>query len=185
MIIALANELLDVQACMRTSSIEEMFNLWHRRLGHVHFQDLLKLSTQGTIRGISKLSGRPDKVCGGCEIGKQARSAHRSIKATPTTQAMELLRMDLMGPSQTQSCAGKSYILVVVDDFTRFTLVNFLADKGDTFESFKGLSYMIKKFQTICGEDNGTELHDNDIEFKNNAFENDIFHEFLAPVTPQ
>lgn len=50
----LANDLLDVQTCMKTSSIEEIFTLWHRRLGHVNFQDLLELSNQGIVRGMPK-----------------------------------------------------------------------------------------------------------------------------------
>nr|XP_011459700.1 PREDICTED: uncharacterized protein LOC105350050 [Fragaria vesca subsp. vesca] len=179
-----------LSVCMRTSSTEEIFDLWHRRLGHVNFQDLLKLSNQGIVRGLPKLKGKTDKICGGCKVGKQTRSAHKGINSTPTSHALELLHMDLMGPSQYESHAGKSYILVVVDDFTRFTWVNFLTDKGETFESFKGLSYVVTNAKQSENLKISRIRSDNGTEFKNSAFanfchENGIFHEFSAPITPQ
>lgn len=40
---------------------------------------------------------------------------------------------------QVESISGKRYVYVVVDDFSRFTWVNFIKEKSDTFEVFKGL----------------------------------------------
>ncbi|KAK9930160.1 hypothetical protein M0R45_027212 [Rubus argutus] len=98
--------------------------------------------------------------------------------------------MDLVGPSQTESIGGKKYILVVVDDFSRFTWVNFLREKSDTFESCKGL------FKKVMNEKHSSNLSivrvrtDNGTEFKNTLFtdfflEVGISHEFSAPITPQ
>ena len=47
--------------------------------------------------------------------------------------------MDLMGPMQVESLGGKRYAYVVVDDFSRFTWVNFIKEKSDVFEVFKEL----------------------------------------------
>jgi hypothetical protein len=51
--------------------------------------------------------------------------------------------MDLMGPMQVESSGGKRYAFVVVDDFTRYTWVNFIREKSDTFEIFKTLSSQV------------------------------------------
>ncbi|XP_024200625.1 uncharacterized protein LOC112203962 [Rosa chinensis] len=185
-----SNESLNVQDCLSVRSAEETFEIWHRRLGHVNYQDLLKLSTKQCVRGLPALSGRTDKIYGVCKIGKQARSPHKIINAATTTRVLELLHMDLMGPAQTESIGGKKYILVIVDNFSRYTWVNFLRDKGETFESFKGLNQRIKiekQSTNMClvrvRSDNGT-------EFKNAAFANyfhelGVSHEFSAPITPQ
>ena len=39
--------------------------------------------------------------------------------------------MDFMGPMRTESLVGKKYILVMVDDFSRYSLVKFLKEKSD------------------------------------------------------
>jgi len=51
-----------------------------------------------------------------------------------TSKVLELLHMDLMGPMQVESISGKRYVLVVVDDYSRFTCVNFIGEKSDTFD---------------------------------------------------
>ncbi|XP_061993520.1 uncharacterized protein LOC133711405 [Rosa rugosa] len=141
-------------------SAEETFETWHRRLGHVNYQDLLKLSTKQCVRGLPSLS------------------------------VLELLHMDLMGPAQIESIGGKNYMIVVVDDFSKYTWVNFLRDKAETFESFKGLGQrmLIEKQSTnMClirvRSDNGTEFKN--VAFANYFHELGVSHEFSAPITPQ
>ncbi|XP_061993684.1 uncharacterized protein LOC133711595 [Rosa rugosa] len=101
-----ANEPLNVQACLSVRSAEETFEIWHRILGHVNYQDLLKLSTKQCVRGLPALSGKTDKICGGCKTGKQTKSPHKTINSATTTRVLELLHMDLMGPAQTESIGG-------------------------------------------------------------------------------
>ncbi|XP_040370261.1 uncharacterized protein LOC112183342 isoform X2 [Rosa chinensis] len=185
-----ANKSVEVQTCLKAKTSDDVLELWHRRLGHVNFQDLLKLSHKESVRGMPFLSGKPDKMCDGCKVGKQTRASHGAINSSTTTHPLELMHMDLVGPSQTESMGGKKYILVVVDDLSRFTWVNFLREKSDTFESFKGLCKRItneKHSSNLCivrvRTDNGT-------EFKNALFANffleyGISHEFSAPITPQ
>ena len=48
------------------------------------------------------------------------KSKHPSITDVQTSRPLELLHIDLMGPARVQSLGGKKYILVVVDDFTRY-----------------------------------------------------------------
>ena len=47
-----------------------------------------------------------------------------------------------MGPTRVQSLGGKKYILVVVDDFTRYTWVMLLKDKA---EAPKKMMHLCKK----------------------------------------
>ena len=65
--------------------------------------------------------------------------AHKLVQHTTTLRVLELLHMDLMGPMQVESMGGKRYVFVCVDDFSRFSWVNFLREKSDTFNVFETL----------------------------------------------
>lgn len=82
--------------------------------------------------------------CEPCQHGKQLKMSHKSISDINTTKVLELLHMDLMGPIQVESLNGKRYIFVCVVDFSRFTWVNFLREKYDTFEALKNLCIKLK-----------------------------------------
>ena len=51
------------------------------------------------------------------------------MASVQTSRPWELLHIDLMGPARVQSLGGKKYILVVVDDFTRYNWVVLLKIK--------------------------------------------------------
>ena len=57
-----------------------------------------------------------------------------------TTQPLQLLHMDLFGPSRTMSFGGNYYALVIVDDYSRFTWTLFLTHKRYVFHAFKKLA---------------------------------------------
>jgi hypothetical protein len=45
----------------------------------------------------------------------------------------ELLHIDTVGPVRVCSAGGKWYVLVVVDDFSRYSWVFFMESKGEAF----------------------------------------------------
>ncbi|XP_024195878.1 uncharacterized protein LOC112199045 [Rosa chinensis] len=153
-----ANESFSLQSCMSVRSIEETFELWHRRMGHVNYQDLLKLSSKQCVRGLPNLNGKTDKICGDCKIGKQTKAPHKVVNSATTSKILELLHMDLMGSAQSESIGGKSYMLVVVDDFSRYTIVRVRSDNGTEFKN---------------------------AAFANYFHELGVSHEFSTPITPQ
>ncbi|GJT78734.1 retrovirus-related pol polyprotein from transposon TNT 1-94 [Tanacetum coccineum] len=54
-----------------------------------------------------------------CKIGKQAHVSHKAKNIVSTTRCLELLHMDLFGPSAVRSYGGDRYTLVIVDDYSR------------------------------------------------------------------
>ena len=72
-------------------------------------------------------------------MGKQTRSQHKSIEHLVTSKCLELIHMDLVSPVQTESIAGKRYIYVCLDDYSRFAWVDFIREKSDTFHVVKNL----------------------------------------------
>ncbi|CAM8920862.1 unnamed protein product [Rhodiola kirilowii] len=106
-------------ACL-TSQTDEM-TLWHRRLGHLNLNTLKKLSSTRLIRGMPIVTGDIDVICGECQIGKQTKASHPNTLQISTSRPLELIHMALIGPMQVESYGGKKYVLVCVDNFTRFT----------------------------------------------------------------
>ena len=74
-----------------------------------------------------------DLVCASCRHGKMVAASHAPLTAVMTERPCELLHMDLVGPARVRSAGGKWYVLVVVDDFSRYSWVFFLEDKSETF----------------------------------------------------
>ena len=78
-------------------------------------------------------------VCGPCQLGKQTKVKHLGTQTSATSRLLELLHLDLMGPTRTESLGGKRYIMVVVDDFTRYTWFILLRSKSDAPEHIEVL----------------------------------------------
>jgi hypothetical protein len=143
-------------------SKEEEIKLWHQRLGHLHLKGMKKALSSEAIRGLPDLEIIEGSICGECQIGKHTRMSHPRLEHQVTSKVLELLHMDLMGPMQVESIGGKRYVLVLVDYYSRFTWVNFIREKSDTFDVFKYLCTQLQK-EKDCGivrirSDHGTEF---------------------------
>ncbi|XP_075524516.1 uncharacterized protein LOC142556908 [Primulina tabacum] len=162
-------------------------DLWHQKLGHVNFKTLKNLSKYEAVRGVSNLSSGIPYVCGECQKGKQTRVSHPVLATSGTTRCQELLYMDLMGPMEVESCGGKKYSFVCVDDFSRYSWVSFIREKSNTFSVFKQLVTRITNFHGLKVRRIRT---DHGKEFENSSFSSfcdrkGISHEFSAPKTPK
>ncbi|WVZ76462.1 hypothetical protein U9M48_024438 [Paspalum notatum var. saurae] len=159
---------------------------WHRRLGHLSFDLLVRLSSMGLIRGLPKLRAEKDLVCHSCRHGKMVAASHIPVSQVMTSYPSELLHMDTVGPDRVASVSGKWYVLVVVDDFLRFSWVFFMEFKDEGFGFVRDLVLRLRneshKAMRAIRSDNGG-------EFRNSRFENfcrdlGLEHQFSSPYTP-
>nr|GEX10454.1 retrovirus-related Pol polyprotein from transposon TNT 1-94 [Tanacetum cinerariifolium] len=95
---------------------------------------LSKLSSarKGLIRGLPKLKFEKDHLCSACAMGKSMMKTHKPKSEDTNQEKLYLLHMDLCGPMRVDSVNGKKYILLIVDDYSRFTWVKFLRSKDET-----------------------------------------------------
>ena len=107
--------------CLLSRATRDTSWLWYRRFSHLNFKDINKLVLGDHVRGLPTLKYENPHLCAACELGKQSRKSHSSIISTNIIAPLELLHIDLCGPSSIESLAGNKYILVIVDDFSRFT----------------------------------------------------------------
>jgi hypothetical protein len=105
------------------------------------------------VCGIPDLRYDQDHLCDACAKCKTTKSSHKSKPFPNTNAPLELLHVDLCGPMRVQSKQGKKYVLVIVDDYSRYTWVFFLASKAETsqvlIDFIKNVQVNLKK-QSNC-----------------------------------
>nr|GEZ08852.1 hypothetical protein [Tanacetum cinerariifolium] len=105
--------------------------LWHQRLSHSNFATINNLVKNSLVQGLPKMKLEKDHLCSACEQGKIHRKHHKSKMAFASNKPHYLLDMDLCGPMRVESINRKRYVLVVVDDYSRYTWVFFLHSKDE------------------------------------------------------
>jgi transposase InsO family protein len=171
-------------SCCLVAGVSAELWKWHRRLGHLSFDLLSRLSGLGLVRGLPKLKNQKDLVCAPCRHGKMVAASHPPLTSVMTERPSELFHMDLVGPAHVCSAGGKWYVLVIVDDYSLYAWVFFLANKGETFGFMRDLILRLKNERH--GDAVRAIRSDNGSEFKNSHFETfchelGLEHQFSSP----
>jgi hypothetical protein len=106
--------------CLISQSSFELW-MWHRRLGHLSFNLLCRLSGLALHRGLPLLKFKSNLVCAPCHHGKMIAASHSPVNIVVTEQPKQLLHMDTVGPSWVRSMGGKWYVLIIIDDYSRYS----------------------------------------------------------------
>ncbi|GKB45552.1 putative ribonuclease H-like domain-containing protein [Tanacetum coccineum] len=174
-------------ACLIAKATVDESNKWHRRLGHVNFKNLNKLVKGNLVRDLPSKIFQNDHTCVVCQKGKQHKASCKAKLVNFISQPLQLLHMDLFGPTYVRSINHKTYCLVITNDFSRFSWVFFLRTKDETSGILKDFIRQIEnqlnqKVKTISC-DNGTEFKNRDIiEFCGSK---EIKKEYSNARTPQ
>ncbi|GJZ37788.1 putative ribonuclease H-like domain-containing protein [Tanacetum coccineum] len=153
--------------CLLSKATSDESNKWHRRLGHVNFKNLNKLVKGNLVRGLPSKIFQNDHTCVACQKGKQHKASCKAKVVSSISQPLQLLHMDLFGPTSVRSLNHKTYCLVITDDFSRFSWVFFLRTKDETSGILQDFIRQIEnqlnlKVKTIrC--DNGTKFKNRDM----------------------
>ncbi|GJS46915.1 retrovirus-related pol polyprotein from transposon TNT 1-94 [Tanacetum coccineum] len=173
--------------CLMAKASPTQAWLWHRRLSHLNFDYINLLSKKDVVIGLPKLKYVKDQLCSSCEVSKAKRSSFKSKTVPSSKGRLNLLHMDLCGPMRVASINGKKYILVIVDDYSRYTWTLFLRSKDETPEVLKDFLTMIQRNLQApvisVRTDRGTEFLNKTL----NAFfkEEGIEHQTSTPRTPE
>ncbi|GJW80722.1 putative ribonuclease H-like domain-containing protein [Tanacetum coccineum] len=119
-------------ACLIAKATTDESNLWHRRLGHVNFKNLNRLVKGNLVRGLPTKLFQNYHTCVACQKGKQHKASCKAQLVSSFSHPLQLLHMDLFGPTSVRSINHKTYCLVITDDFNRFSWTFFLRTKDET-----------------------------------------------------
>ena len=137
--------------------------LWHRRLGHPGYSALKK--TIKLVEGINLEGIIAENPCDVCVKAKQTALPHNKTRK-PGKRPLDIVHMDLVGPMETVGIYDEKYILVIVDDYTKFTMAYPIESKSETFNYIRKYEALVTaKFGTKIARircDNGGEFISND-----------------------
>ncbi|GKB13468.1 putative ribonuclease H-like domain-containing protein [Tanacetum coccineum] len=173
--------------CLLSKASKTKSWLWHRRLSHLNFDTLNKLAKDGLARGIPKLKFKKDHLCSACALGKSKKSSHQPKAEDTNQKKLYLLHMNLCGLMRVESINGKKYILVIIDDYSRFTWVKFLRSKDEApdaiIKCIKNIQVRLNATIRNVRTDNGTKFVNQTLrEFYENV---SISHQTFVAHTPE
>ncbi|GJW89442.1 retrovirus-related pol polyprotein from transposon TNT 1-94 [Tanacetum coccineum] len=161
--------------------------LWHQRLSHLNFDTINDLAKNDLVTGLPKFKYHKEHLCPSYEQGKSKRASHPPKPVPNSKQRLHLLHMDLCGPMRIANINGKWYVLVIVDDYSRYTWVLFLRSKDEAPEEIKTylkkIIVLLQALVIVIRTDNGS-------EFKNQVLKEyfdsvGISHQLYSMRTPQ
>nr|GEY14326.1 integrase, catalytic region, zinc finger, CCHC-type, peptidase aspartic, catalytic [Tanacetum cinerariifolium] len=123
----------------------------HQRLSHLNFDTINDLARNDLVLGLPKFKYHKKHLFPSCEQGKSKRASHPPKPIPNLRQRLHLLHMDLCGPMRIASINGKRYVLVIVDDYSRYTWVHFLRSKDEAPEA--------EAIATVCFTQNRFIIH--------------------------
>ncbi|GKD63771.1 retrovirus-related pol polyprotein from transposon TNT 1-94 [Tanacetum coccineum] len=107
--------------CLLSKASKDKSWIWHHRLNHLNFDTINDIARKDLVRGLPRLKFENDHLCSACRLGKSKKHTHKPKAENTIMEVLHTLHMDLCRPMRVQSINGKKYILVIVDDYSRFT----------------------------------------------------------------
>nr|GFA11578.1 hypothetical protein [Tanacetum cinerariifolium] len=121
--LSLGDMMVSSPICLLSKASKTKSWLWHHHLSYLNFGAINYLARQGLVRGLPKLKFKKDHLCSACAMGKSKKKSHKPKSKDTNQEKLYLLHMDLCGPMHVENVNGKKYILVIVDDYSRFIWV--------------------------------------------------------------
>jgi hypothetical protein len=179
-------EFIEPDYVLLLTHADESSRIWHERFEHLNFRYMQPLKKKILVDGILDIHFSKG-VCEGCVLGKHPQEKFNKGKYHRAYTPLDLILSDLMDPFPHPSISKVRFVLIFVDDFSRFTWIYFLRKKSKLFQHLKDFKAMvetqsgnkIKVFRTNKGG-----------EYVNHDIHN-IFHEagiplqHTFPYTPQ
>nr|GFC40640.1 retrovirus-related Pol polyprotein from transposon TNT 1-94 [Tanacetum cinerariifolium] len=146
--------------CLMSRASSTKSWLWHQRLSHLNFDTINDL-----VAGLPKFKYHKEHLY----------------------PSLHLLHMDLCGQMRIASINGKRYILVIVDDYSRYTWVHFLRSKDEApaviITFLKRITVLLQSPVIIIRTDNGTEFKNQVLKVYFDSV--GISHQIYSVRTPQ
>ncbi|KAD4178302.1 hypothetical protein E3N88_26893 [Mikania micrantha] len=168
------------------SKVDNPAWIWHARLGHANFDTIRRISMKEMVLGVPPIN-HPAQLCEACLAGKQTRHCFPDKTLFRSENPLDQIYADLCGPITPPSPAGNRYVLLIVDDHSRFMWTYILKTKDGAFEQFKMFKASVElqygRKIKVLRTDRGGEFTSR--EFSLFCEQEGITRQLTAPYSPQ
>ena len=179
---------------------KETPELWHRRFGHLGYDNLAKLVQGDMVHGIhvpaNDFKGRKADVCEPCIMAKHHKAPFPTAGSKPEEGAdmadkaralLGLVHMDLCGPLPVTSLGGSKYVATFLDDYSKLSIVRPIATKAEVASVVREV---IELLETQSGKRCRAIRTDNATEYVNKELATylkakGIIHQTTVPYNPE
>ncbi|GJY93712.1 retrovirus-related pol polyprotein from transposon TNT 1-94 [Tanacetum coccineum] len=137
-------ETTSIPICFMAKASPTQAWLWHQRLSYLNFNYINLLSKKDIVIGLPMLKYVKDQLCSSCVVTKAKKDFIQDKGCSKFKRTVKLLHMNLCRLMRVESINEKKYILVIVDDYSRYTWTLFLRSKDKTPEVLKDFLKMIQ-----------------------------------------
>jgi hypothetical protein len=124
-----------------TSSNSDLYEIWHKRMAHLHHGDLRVLKEM--VTGVLDFSSEHHEICKGCTLGKYTKTAFPSSDSK-AAGILDPIHSDVCGPMSLSSLTGSLYYVVFIDDLSRKSCIFLMKTKGHVFSRFQEFKALVE-----------------------------------------
>jgi hypothetical protein len=137
-------EFIEPDFSLLLTHADESSRIWNERFIHLNFGYMKQIRKKGMVDGLSDIDFSKG-ICEGCVLGKHPQEKFDKGKTHKASFPLDMIHSDLMGPFLHPSISKSRYVLIFVDDFSRFTWIFFLNKKTEVFQHLKDFKALVEK----------------------------------------
>jgi transposase InsO family protein len=166
------SEFIEPNSALLLTHADESSRIWPERFGHLNFRYMQHLSKHKLVDDLPDIHFSKG-VCEGCVLEKHPQEKFNKGNSQRASAPLDLIHIDIVGPFPHPSINKEMFVLIFVDDFSRFTWIYFLRQKSEVFQHLKDFKALV---ETQSGKKIKVLQIDNKGEYVNHEIHN-IFHE--------
>jgi hypothetical protein len=136
-------EFIEPDCPLLLTHADESSRIWHERFNHLNFIYMQQLRKKIMVDGLPNIHFSKG-ICEGCVLGKHPQEKFDKGKTRRASSPLDLIHSDLMGPFPHPSIRKLMFVLIFVDDLSRFTWIYFLRKKSEVFQHLKNFKALVE-----------------------------------------
>ena len=170
------------------SSSKASIDIWHRQLGHLNTDNIVRMACKGMTKGMEIIGGNnPSSICEPCIKGKQTHAEIRRETDTCADEVLSHVFSDICILFTTCSYQGFLYFVTWIDDKSRKVFIDAMKEKSEVVKHLQAFVARVKlktsqRLKVLCSDGGGEYIAE---EVQSFLKDKGIKHELTTANTPQ